>query len=165
MRAILVGDVPLDECPACLGTWLSILAFEQLCAEAERQAAVLVALPPAAPVALDPVRYRPCPECAKVMNRVNFAKSSGIVLDVCRQHGTWLDAHELRRLLEFLRSGGMARARQREVMAATEELRLLRLRQELARQDARRHGGLRPAHDRDDLSADSMLVSIFSLFG
>lgn len=166
MRAILVGELPLDECPACRGTWLAVVEFERLCAEGERQAAVQGALPaaPAAAATLEPVRYRPCPECAKIMNRVNFAKSSGIVLDVCKAHGAWLDAHELRRLVEFLRAGGLATARRREAQAAGEELRLLRLKQELARQDAQRHGGLRASHDRDDLSADSMLVSIFSLF-
>lgn len=164
MRALVVGEVPLDECPACLGTWLSVVEFERLCAEEERQSAVLFALPAAETPPLEAVRYRPCPECAKIMNRVNFAKSSGIVLDVCKAHGAWLDAHELRRLLEFLRAGGLAKARQRQALAAGEELRLLRLKLELARQDAQRHGGLRPAHDRDDIAADNMLASIFSLF-
>lgn len=164
MRAVLVGEVPLDECERCQGTWLEVIEFERLCAESERQSAVLFALPAPPPPSTEPVRYRPCPACAKIMNRLNFAKSSGIVLDVCKAHGAWLDAHELRRLVEFLRSGGLAKARKREALAASEELRLLRLKQELARQDAQRHGGLRPAHDRDDLTADSVLVSIFSLF-
>ena len=53
-------------------------------------------------------------------------------------------------------------ARRREAMAATEELRLLRMKLELARQDARRHG--RPHDHRAEPAADSLLVSIFSLF-
>src|SRR3712207_7758487 len=29
------------------------------------------------------VRYRPCPRCARIMNRVNFARRSGVILDIC----------------------------------------------------------------------------------
>ena len=57
------------------------------------------------------VRYVPCPLCAKLMNRINFGKRSGIVLDSCAKHGTWFDADELRRVVEFVRDGGLDRAR------------------------------------------------------
>jgi Zn-finger nucleic acid-binding protein len=106
------------------------------------------------------VRYSPCPACAKIMNRVNFARSSGIVLDICKAHGVWLDADELRRVLEFLRAGGLQQAREREKRALDEELRLLRMRQSLARAEQRHYA----AADRDEPSADSLLVGIFALF-
>jgi hypothetical protein len=32
------------------------------------------------------------------MNRVNFAEYSGVVVDVCREHGTWFDADERQRI-------------------------------------------------------------------
>jgi hypothetical protein len=48
------------------------------------------------------------------MNRVNFAKCSGVIVDACRAHGTWFDENELRRIVEFIRSGGMDLARQKE---------------------------------------------------
>jgi Zn-finger nucleic acid-binding protein len=156
-----VGELDLDECRICHGTWVEVIAFEQLCADVERQASVLADTSPAsAPVLMERVRYGQCPECTKIMNRVNFAKSSGIVLDICKAHGVWLDVEELRRLVEFLRGGGLSRAREREKQALNEELRLLRLKQTLARQDTKHHA---PAQ-RDDMAADSMLVSIFSLF-
>lgn len=59
----------------------------------------------------DPVRYRPCPSCNALMNRKNFGGTSGIVVDVCRLHGTYFDAGELPRVLEFVRRGGLVRAR------------------------------------------------------
>jgi Zn-finger nucleic acid-binding protein len=36
------------------------------------------------------------------MQRRNFQRSSGIIVDVCRRHGTWLDADELERIAGFL---------------------------------------------------------------
>jgi len=158
---ISLGGVPLDACPRCQGSWIDVIPFEQLCASAEQQAAVLAATRPATTgLGVDRVRYSPCPRCAKIMNRTNFARSSGIVLDICRAHGVWLDADELRRVLEFLRAGGLRQAREREKQALDEELRLLRLRQALARQDAARQG----AGACDELTADSLLVGIFSHF-
>jgi Zn-finger nucleic acid-binding protein len=53
------------------------------------------------------VRYVKCPMCHDRMNRVNFGKKSGVVVDVCRSHGTWFDAGELTRAVEWVASGGM----------------------------------------------------------
>lgn len=50
------------------------------------------------------------------MNRFNFADCSGVVLDACKPHGVWFDPDELRRIVAFIRGGGldMARTRERE---------------------------------------------------
>ena len=56
--------------------------------------------------AAEAVRYVKCPMCHERMNRVNFGKRSGVVVDVCRSHGTWFDAGELTRTVEWLASGG-----------------------------------------------------------
>lgn len=57
----------------------------------------------------NPVRYRPCPGCGQMMNRKNFAGASGIIIDVCSLHGSFFDAGELPRVLEFVRRGGLVR--------------------------------------------------------
>jgi len=44
------------------------------------------------------------------MNRVNFARCSNVGVDVCKTHGTWFDRDELRRIVEFIRAGGLDRA-------------------------------------------------------
>jgi len=71
----------------------------------------------------EPVRYQPCPVCAAVMNRKNFGGTSGIVVDVCRKDGIWFDPGELPRVLAFVSSGGLARAKRREAEQRAEEKR------------------------------------------
>ena len=51
-------------------------------------------------------RYRPCPVCRTLMNRKLHGKRSGVIVDSCRDHGIWLDAGELRQLLEWSLAGG-----------------------------------------------------------
>jgi Zn-finger nucleic acid-binding protein len=59
------------------------------------------------------------------MNRINFARCSGVVVDVCKGHGTWFDRDELSRIVEFIRGGGLDAARAREKAALEEERRQL----------------------------------------
>jgi hypothetical protein len=54
-----------------------------------------------------------------MMNRVNFARISGVVVDVCKGHGTFLDPGELHAIVQFIHGGGLQRARTRQL----EELR------------------------------------------
>ena len=44
------------------------------------------------------------------MARRNFRKRSGVIVDQCRDHGTWLDGHELERIAGFVFSGRAAEA-------------------------------------------------------
>jgi Zn-finger nucleic acid-binding protein len=127
LAAARVGSVTLGECGDCGGVWLDAESFERICREREQQAAVLAApqRPPAKPVP-PPEGYLPCPTCHRLMNRLNFAHVSGVVVDVCRGHGTWFDAHELRRIVEFLRDGGLERVRAREREDLADERRMLR---------------------------------------
>ncbi len=113
---IVLGDVPLLECASCDGMWIGAADFERLCASREAQAAVLERRRPPQPSAsrLAPIHYRPCVVCGKMMNRVNFGRVSGTVIDVCRGHGTFLDAGELHAIAAFILDGGLDLARQRE---------------------------------------------------
>lgn len=133
MNLVQVGNTAMRECPRCDGLWIDAAAFEKLCAEREQQAAVLgtaKAAPAPRPGKVEPIRYVPCPECGKLMHRVNFARCSGVVVDVCKAHGTWFDRDELMHIVEFIRSGGLDRAREeRMAELAAEERRLQRARQ------------------------------------
>lgn len=51
--------------------------------------------------------YRKCPECGAMMQRRNFGRRSGVVVDWCASHGTWLDAHELEDIASFVIEGGL----------------------------------------------------------
>ena len=61
------------------------------------------------------MRYIHCPVCDVLMNRRVFARMSGVVVDVCRQHGVWFDAGELAAVVQFITRGGLAQARQRDL--------------------------------------------------
>ncbi len=114
----IVGKVTLSECSKCEGLWTDAATLHQICTDQEKQAAILgvaTPLPVTAAQALEKVVYLPCPICAKLMNRVNFAKCSGVIVDVCQAHGTWFDKEELRRLVEFMRNGGLLQAREKEI--------------------------------------------------
>lgn len=117
-KAIVVGTTDLRECPRCEGLWADTAALQHIVASHEQQAAVLgvaMALPTSHSMPLEKVRYLPCPVCRKLMNRVNFAKCSNVIVDVCKGHGTWFDKDEFRRIVEFIRAGGFERARANEM--------------------------------------------------
>lgn len=108
-----LGGRAFQSCERCGGAWMVRETLELLCQDQEQQSAMLDFLPPAqpaGPVSLA-LSYRPCPQCGKLMNRVNFAQVSGVILDACRPHGSWFDKDELRRLIGFIRGGGLEKAR------------------------------------------------------
>lgn len=126
LARVALGEAFLLECGDCDGVWLGAAEFERVCADREAQAAVLHRWSDRATVTSRArVHYRPCVTCGKMMNRVNFGRLSGTVLDVCRGHGTFLDAGELHAIVTFIRDGGLDRARQREKDEIEEERRRL----------------------------------------
>lgn len=131
LASVAVGAAKMRECARCGGLWMSAAAFEQICADREQQSAVLHAASPHSAKASDhidagKVRYVPCPECGQLMNRVNFAHCSGVVIDICKGHGTWFDRDELSEIVDFIRAGGLEAARAREKQKLEDERRLLR---------------------------------------
>jgi Zn-finger nucleic acid-binding protein len=118
MVEILVGSTRLKECPKGEGVWVDGVTLQQICNDREKQAAVLGmggATIPVPSADLENIRYRPCPVCGKLMNRVNFAHCSHVIVDVCMAHGTWCDRDELRQIVEFIRGGGLETARARQI--------------------------------------------------
>jgi Zn-finger nucleic acid-binding protein len=120
----LIDDVLLDECPVCHGVFIDAAALERILHERKRQslqalAGVRAPGDPDAPGGrLHPrggAMYIRCPDCETVMNRKNFGRRSGIIVDSCRDHGTWFDSNELPRVIEFVSSGGLQRAQEREL--------------------------------------------------
>jgi Zn-finger nucleic acid-binding protein len=128
MDLLRLGGTTLRSCAACGGLWLDPESLQRLCDTREERASVvsvLAARVPTTGVAPDVVRYIPCPVCTKLMNRTNFAHSSGVILDVCKSDGVWLDRGELQRVLGFVDAGGMTVAREREKQKLAEEQRRL----------------------------------------
>ena len=111
MERITLGTTGLHECKDCDGLWVDVASFEQICADREQQSAVLGAAHFAsaqrAVSTESHVRYVPCPQCRQLMNRINFAHCSGVIVDVCKGHGTWFDRDELSQIIQFIRGGGL----------------------------------------------------------
>ena len=122
-RRLGAAQVAFFDCSSCGGVWLEKEIFEVLADRAragslpegfgggapglESQAAET---PVAATSAATALRYRPCVICGALMNRRNYGRKSGVIVDVCARHGLWFDLHEIDRLLRWIHQGGEARA-------------------------------------------------------
>lgn len=117
LEAQLVGDVLVDACPACLGLWLDAAAVERVISERRQATATaILGLPEQARASKKPTRlYIKCPDCDRVMNRVNFGRSSGVIIDTCKGHGTWFDADELPKIVAFVMDGGLEESERRHI--------------------------------------------------
>jgi Zn-finger nucleic acid-binding protein len=131
-RALGKKAVSVLECPQCAGLWIGNETF-RIIAERARSKASATDLAPGnkilrsvndLPKQSGPM-YRRCPECDRMMNRRNFGKGSGVIIDACKQHGIWFDAEELERVLAWIHRGGEARSFAKD--EATREARKARI--------------------------------------
>jgi Zn-finger nucleic acid-binding protein/ribosomal protein L40E len=116
-----VADVFVCECSGCHGLWIPGDRFDRL---VERAVEAWEKAPESLEVhaprrtggnpATERVQYRKCPECGRAMDRRNYRRTSGVIIDRCHEHGTWLDADELERIAGFIKSGGLERAKAAE---------------------------------------------------
>jgi Zn-finger nucleic acid-binding protein len=117
-----VGRVSVNECPNCGGLWVPGDRFDALidrAIEIRRQADAGTITAPSPRVrggnpVSDRVKYRSCPVCDAFMLRRNYRRTSGVIIDRCHDHGTWLDPDELEQIAGFILSGGLERARRAE---------------------------------------------------
>jgi Zn-finger nucleic acid-binding protein len=123
-RRIGAGDpLHLFECRVCGGVWLDREVFGVLVERVKHGRGGLPAPRAAAAgtAAAEAARgwtYRPCAVCGHLMNRRNYARRSGVILDLCGDHGLWFDADELHRVLAWVRGGGVTEAEARAAEAA-----------------------------------------------
>ena len=138
MSSVTIGAEAMRECERCAGLWVEAGAFEKICADREQQSAVLGTAVPApaqqtaSGVGAGQIQYAPCPQCGQLMNRINFARCSGVIVDFCKGHGTWFDRDELREIVEFIRGGGLETSRQKEKIEIESERENLRIDQIVA---------------------------------
>lgn len=121
MEARPIGGVTVQECAQCNGIWVPGSSFDDLVTRAIEawKAAEEGAIVPSprrtgGNPANERVEYRKCPECGRMMSRRNYRRTSGVIVDRCHDHGTWLDADELERIAGFILSGGLERAKAAE---------------------------------------------------
>ena len=123
-----ISSTSLGECEKCDGLWADSQTFESICADSEKQSAVLgfIGVRTTRVDMLTKINYVRCPDCGEMMNRSNFARSSGVIVDICRKHGVWFDADELPKIVGFIKEGGMEIVRNREKMELESERSRLR---------------------------------------
>jgi Zn-finger nucleic acid-binding protein len=122
---VALRETVLAECARCFGIWLDTGSFNRICVEREQQAAVLGRAEPQEIDVKKAWRYLPCPACGHLMHRVNFAGQSGVIIDLCKDHGVWFEREELRKIVEFIRAGGMTQARETQLERLEHERRRL----------------------------------------
>ncbi len=138
LRAVKVGGHEMSECTSCGGLWVGKEAVQQICTREEEQEAVLGFELPAdsGGAAKDSGHarvYVPCPECGQLMNRMQFAGCSGVIVDWCKKDGTWFDRQELHQIVRFIRDGGLKKSREREKRMIEDERSRLRHQQSMAK--------------------------------
>jgi Zn-finger nucleic acid-binding protein len=162
LNILKIEETSLLECERCDGIWSDVATFEKICTERESQSAVLgfIESRPRTAAINTKVSYVPCPKCSTLMSRSNFARSSGAIIDICKQHGVWFDAEELPKIIGFIRKGGMELAREKERISIKDERD--HLKDEVRKQAMldRRFG----VNDRDDSDASDILSFIAKLF-
>ena len=175
MAGTEVGGVLVQECPKCHGLWAADDAFGTLVDRATAMARERATTGDGSAPRMDggnpaiaKVEYRRCPECDALMARKNFRKRSGVIIDLCHEHGTWLDANELERIAGFVLSGKASAAAQTDAAMRAErdrqEARAAAMRVQLASfEDDRRHDSIFSSR-RDSSAAESILGLFVSLF-
>ncbi len=126
MHPVRLGATSMHQCDQCGSAWLAPNDFASLCSNREERGTVMTSLGAGGVAARTPdqgkVRYVHCAVCGKVMNRVNFGKMSGIIIDVCKNHGVWFERDELRGVLQFVANGGLDRMRATEAERKASQL-------------------------------------------
>lgn len=138
LHAREAGGIIVQECGKCQGVWAPLDRFRSIVERAaetarDRLAAGEIAAPRVEggnPISSQ-VEYRRCPVCREQMARRNYQRRSGVIIDQCHEHGTWLDANELERIAGYVLSGRAQkvsdaeadRERRREQDAADEAVR------------------------------------------
>ncbi|PRQ06378.1 zf-TFIIB domain-containing protein [Enhygromyxa salina] len=116
------SEAQIHGCRGCGGAWVDRRTLDEMIAWAKAHANLRPDDVKRQTMAIsEVVHYRPCPSCRQRMNRRNFARYSGIVVDECRSCGTFFDAGELEGVVAFVRTGGLALVERREAEAKRAE--------------------------------------------
>lgn len=165
-----VAEIPVLECGRCAGLWLGNDAFKQV---TERAAAHVAAIDehftPRQAERADPVltgrqslRYRKCPHCDQIMYRRNYARRSGVIIDICREHGIWFDADELPRILAWVQAGGAAKAERDMAKEEAHQKQLQKAEKSVRRDTAWIHDDVR---GNEFGLAEVLVETVFRIFG
>ncbi len=133
MRSVDVAGVVVDVCAGCGGSWYDKGEFEVHLDNVRQRVTPGTTTGPAQ-LTNPKLELLPCARCGQNMLRKNFDGASGVIVDVCGDHGVFLDQGELAAIARYVGS-----ARQRAVQAsrqASEAAKVSRATRSLARRAA-----------------------------
>ncbi|MDQ7779651.1 MAG: zf-TFIIB domain-containing protein [Planctomycetota bacterium] len=122
MKIIAREGIEVDVCETCGGSWFDCGELNRLLQkhakiysyDEVREIRKVIGPPHQI---TERVQYVKCPVCNHLMNRTNYGKFSGVIVDRCRDHGIWLDKGEFEKISDFVAKGGL----ELEKIAKTEE--------------------------------------------
>lgn len=169
MSARLVADVVVDECMSCRGLFLDQVAIKRVVTDREQaRAEALLGSLPTTVMADRPEKqsgklYIKCPVCKVVMNRKLFGAGAGVIVDVCRSHGTFFDVGELPVIINYVQQGGLEKQARKDLERQRDDVQREKL--NVAYAQARAQGqpqgfGMTPTRQRGSVLVD-LLESLF----
>jgi Zn-finger nucleic acid-binding protein len=171
MHSRNVGDFPVLGCVQCDGLFIPHDTFEMM-QDNSKRIIEATGLSSGGEAELRPelgTGYIRCPACRHIMNRKNFAGSSGVIVDICGQHGVWFDAGELEKIMSFLARGGLQKARRKELQKLKDEQKFMKYYKQGRTTEAHMlmspmDVDVDPYQDRHSLDLADVVGEIFSLF-
>lgn len=105
LEAQIFDGVELDICMNCGGAWYDREELEERLAQASTGTEEEGESGAKPDWQRSEQIYLECPKCSKPMNRMNFGRGSGIIVDVCGPHGLFLDSGEFEAIASYQGSG------------------------------------------------------------
>ncbi len=109
-----IGGITIDICPDCEGVWLDKGELEQLLVKKPELMCKPRESGAETPQLGRSQQYRSCPRCAEVMLLKNYKRYSGVLIDQCGKHGSYLDAGEISKIFHFIENGGLEKVASKE---------------------------------------------------
>ena len=106
----------IDICTKCSGLWLDMPEYDFHTSERDVYADPSIGREFVKQGYPSQEGYLPCVRCQKLMNRINYRRLSGVMIDVCKQHGAWFDAGELEQIRTFIANGGIEQSQDRQIL-------------------------------------------------
>lgn len=110
-----LGEETVGFCQSCRGIWMTHHVYSQFL---RRQAQhVLEAGAPRAaqteapPMTTGSTRPAPCPTCGQPMRRTVHGDVTAVAIEVCGEHGVWVDDQEMKAIMRFIALAGPEFAR------------------------------------------------------
>ncbi len=104
VQVATIDGVSAHACPECGGVFA-----DRAVVTAISSGALALDHAPSAPARrVDTSGPVKCPVCDELMTRLDYGKRSGVIVDLCIDHGTWFDADEIERVAAFISSGSLS---------------------------------------------------------